>query len=188
MHVFLGCDQPILMSIWCNSTISLVVRNRAASSASAAETMTNLVILAIVLNTVLNSKTGALMEMWHLITNPKYKELWGQSHTTELGCLAQGIPGKSPGINTFVFIGSDDVPITWQKDITYEHGPVCVNYWPEKADPNHTRLTVGSDCINYPRDCGTPIINMVTVKIHFNSVISTQGAQYCTIDLKDFYL
>ena len=29
---------------------------------------------------------------------------------------------------------------------------------------------------------------MMTVKMHLNSVISTKGAQYCTIDLKYFYL
>jgi hypothetical protein len=29
---------------------------------------------------------------------------------------------------------------------------------------------------------------MVTVKIHLNSIVSTKGARYCTIDLKDFYL
>ena len=29
---------------------------------------------------------------------------------------------------------------------------------------------------------------MVTIKLHLNSVNSTKGARYCTIDLKDFYL
>jgi hypothetical protein len=29
---------------------------------------------------------------------------------------------------------------------------------------------------------------MVTVKLHLNSIILTKGAQYRTIDLKDFYL
>ncbi len=29
---------------------------------------------------------------------------------------------------------------------------------------------------------------MVTLKLHLNSVISTKGARYCTIDLKDIYL
>ncbi len=33
-----------------------------------------------------------------------------------------------------------------------------------------------------------PTVDMVTVKLHLNSVISTKGAHYCTIDLKDFYL
>ncbi len=33
-----------------------------------------------------------------------------------------------------------------------------------------------------------PTVNMVTVKLHLNSVILTKGAPYCTIDLKDLYL
>jgi hypothetical protein len=50
------------------------------------------------------------------------------------------------------------------------------------------QLTVGGNHINYPGNCGTPTVDMVTVKLHLNSVISTKGACYCTIDLKDFYL
>jgi hypothetical protein len=44
-----------------------------------------------ILNAILNTNTGTLMEMHHLLVNPKYKELWGKSYTIELGCLAQGI-------------------------------------------------------------------------------------------------
>jgi hypothetical protein len=68
------------------------------------------------------------------------------------------------------------------------HGRVCVNYRPKKDDPNRTRLTVSGNKVNFPRDCGTPTVDMVTVKLHHNSVVSTKGACYCTIDLKDFYL
>jgi hypothetical protein len=64
---------------------------------------------------------------------------------------------------------------------------VCVNYHPEKADPNCTCVTIGGNRITYPKDCGTPTVNMVTVKIHLNSIISTKVARYCTIDQKDFY-
>jgi hypothetical protein len=32
------------------------------------------------------------------------------------------------------------------------------------------------------------MVKMMTVKMHLNSVISTKGVHYCTIDLKDFYL
>jgi hypothetical protein len=31
-------------------------------------------------------------------------------------------------------------------------------------------------------------VEMITVKMHLNSVILTKGVQYCTFDLKDFYL
>jgi hypothetical protein len=139
-----------------------------------------------ILNAVLNMDTGALMEMSHLLVNPKYKELWGKSHTIELGCLAQGIPGVSNGTNTIVFIRQDDVPIDQCKDVTYRH--VCINYRPEKANPNCTCLIVGSNCITYPGECSIPTADMITVKIHLNSIVSTKGAHYCTIDLKDFYL
>jgi hypothetical protein len=130
--------------------------------------------------------TGKLLEMRHLLVNPKYKELWGKSYTTERGCLAQGIPGVSKGTDTIAFIARDKIPFSRLKDVTY--GRVCINYRPKKDDPNRMRLTVSGNRVNFPGDCGTPTVDMVTVKLHLNSVISTKGARYCTIDLKDFYL
>jgi hypothetical protein len=47
---------------------------------------------------------------------------------------------------------------------------------------------VGGNPLHYPGNCGTPTVDMITVKIHLNSVISTKNTRYCTIDLKDFYL
>jgi hypothetical protein len=69
-----------------------------------------------ILNTVLNMGTGKLLEMQHLLVNPKYKALWGRSYTTELGCLAQGIPGVSKDTNTIVFITRNVIPFAWLKD------------------------------------------------------------------------
>jgi hypothetical protein len=37
------------------------------------------------LNTIPNNNTGKLMEMRHLLRNPKFTELWGKSYTKELG-------------------------------------------------------------------------------------------------------
>jgi hypothetical protein len=86
------------------------------------------------LNTVLNMDTGKLMKVKHLLVNPKYKEVWGKLYTTELGRLAQGIPGVSKGTDTIVFLRRDEVPIDQIKDVTY--GRVCINYCPVKDDPN----------------------------------------------------
>jgi hypothetical protein len=41
---------------------------------------------------------------------------------------------------------------------------------------------------HYPGDCGTRTIDMITVKLHLNSIISTKKTRYCTIDLKDLSL
>ena len=59
---------------------------------------------------------------------------------------------------------------------------------PEKEDPNRVRVTVGGNRINYPGDCGTPTADLLTVKLLLNSVISTPGARFMTIDISDFYL
>jgi hypothetical protein len=139
-----------------------------------------------ILNAVLDMNTGKLLEMQHLLVNPKYKELWGKSYTTELGRLAQGIPGVSKGTDTIVFIAHNEISFTQLKGVTY--GRVCINYRPKEDVPNRTRLTVSGNRVNFPGDCGTSTVDMVTVKLHLNSVISTKGAHYCTIDLKDFYL
>jgi hypothetical protein len=138
------------------------------------------------LHAVLDKTMGHLMEMQHLLVNPKYKELWGKSYTKELGHLAQGMLRVSKGTNTIVFIHRKDIPYNRKCNITYT--PVCVNYCPEKEDPNCTRVTVGGNLLHCPGDCGTPTVDMITVKLHLNSVISTKNACYCTINLKDFYL
>ena len=54
--------------------------------------------------------------------------------------------------------------------------------------PYQTRLTVGGNLIAYPRDCGTPTVDLLTVKLLLNSVVSTPGAKFITINIKDFYL
>jgi hypothetical protein len=47
---------------------------------------------------------------------------------------------------------------------------------------------MGGNLINYPGDCGTPTVDLLTVKLMFNSIISMPSAKFMTIDIKDFYL
>ncbi len=42
--------------------------------------------------------------------------------------------------------------------------------------------------MHYPGDAGTPTADLLTVKLLINSMISTPGAQFMTMDIKDFYL
>jgi hypothetical protein len=88
------------------------------------------------LRAVLNKTTGHLIKMWHLLVNPKYKELWGKSYTKELGGLAQAIPGVSKDTNTIIFIHREDIPHNRKYNVTYMQ--VCANYCLEKEDPNCT--------------------------------------------------
>ena len=116
--------------------------------------------------------------------NPKYCQLYATSYSKELGSLAQGMPGKAEGTNTIYFIDKADIPAERWKDVTY--GRVVVAYLPEKSDSYQTRITVGGNLIAYPGDCGTPTVDLLTVKLLINSIISTQGAKFMTIEIKDF--
>ena len=94
--------------------------------------------------------------------------------------------GRVEGTATLFCINKKDIPAARWRDVTY--GRIVVSFRPEKKDPNRVRLTVGGDRINYPDDVGTPTADMLTVKLLLNSVISTKGARFMTIYIKDFYL
>ncbi len=70
------------------------------------------------LNAVLNNDTSKLMEIHHLLRNPKYTNLWGKLYTKELGQLAQGVSGTK-GTDTIVFIRYNETPLDRRRHITY---------------------------------------------------------------------
>jgi hypothetical protein len=72
------------------------------------------------------------------------------------------------------------------KDVTY--GQFVCTVQPEKAEPNRTRFTVGGGRINYPGKVATPTAEMLVAKMLFNSVISTRGAWFMTMDISNVYL
>ena len=78
------------------------------------------------------------------------------------------------------------MPTERWKDVTY--GCVVVNYRPEKSDPYRTLLTFGGNLIMYPSDCGTPTVDLLTVKLLLNSIISSPGSKFLTININNFYL
>ena len=47
---------------------------------------------------------------------------------------------------------------------------------------------MGGNRINYPGEVATPMAEMLMAKLLFNSVISTEGAKFMTMDISNFYL
>ncbi len=47
---------------------------------------------------------------------------------------------------------------------------------------------MGGDRVHYPGNAGTPTADLLTIKILINSIISTAGAKFMTVDIKDFYM
>jgi hypothetical protein len=130
---------------------------------------------------------GEVLEYCHLMTNPKTSTVWSHSYGRELSRLAQGMPGQNTGTDTIVFnIRCNQVPRNRTKDITY--GLITCLVRPEKNDePNRMRIVAGGNRVHYP-DARTPTTNLLTIKLLINSTISTVGAKFMTMDIKDFYL
>ena len=49
-------------------------------------------------------------------------------------------------------------------------------------------MVTGGDRVHYPGNASTPTADLLTLKIHINSITSTAGAKFMTMDIKDFYL
>jgi hypothetical protein len=157
------------------------------SSAKQARLKVPVGYLTDVANAVLDNETGKMLKYRDLLRHPKYKKEWTISSANEFGRLAQGVGGRIEGTDTIFFIYKHEVPSDRFKDVTY--GSFLCTVRPQKVDePNRTRLTIGGDRINYPFEVGTPTADMLLAKILWNSIISTKGARFMTIDIKNFYL
>jgi hypothetical protein len=69
--------------------------------------------------------------------------------------------------------------------VTY--GSFVVEIKDHKEEKERTRLTVGGDQIEYPGEKSTRTAGLTTAKILINSVISTLGAKFLVIDIKNFF-
>ena len=137
-------------------------------------------------NNVFDADSGKLLKYRQLLTNPRYQLVWNTSSANEFGSMAQGVGNRIKGTNTIFFVHKHQVPQERMKDVTYVKF-VC-ELKPNKKEVHRMRMAVGGDKINYPDDVGTPTADLLLVKTHLNSVVSTPNAQYMTLDISKFYL
>ena len=72
------------------------------------------------------------------------------------------------------------------KTVAYPRYTIAVQL--EKDEKYKVRITAGGDRIDYEGDVSTHTASMETIKTHWNSVISTPNAKYCTGDIYNMYL
>ena len=135
------------------------------------------------LNHIYNPDTG--IKLTYDSLRKLDKDRWETSFANEIGRLAQGVGERmKSGNDNMFFIPKSAIPAN--RKVTYAN-PVC-DYRPLKDEPYRVRLVVGGDRLNYDADTGAPTANLLDVKILLNSIISTPGARFATIDIKDFFL
>jgi hypothetical protein len=120
-------------------------------------------------HTVIDATTGETFEHAQLIRGANSNE-WIYSTANEFGRLTKGILPHGPsGTKTMAYIRHDDLPrggkATYTRFIATKR--------PHKPEKKRVRLTVGGNLIHFPDKVSTPSADLATVKILFNSVIST---------------
>ena len=89
-----------------------------------------------------------------------------------------------PSTNTIDFIPHAEVPF----GTTVTYGRIVCTYRPQKREKHRTCLTVGGNMFICLYDVSAPTSDMTTKNLMFNSVISTPGSIFITLDLKKIYL
>jgi hypothetical protein len=70
----------------------------------------------------------------------------------------------------------------------FTYGRFVVDIHPNKTETHRVRLTVGVNLIQYTGDVSTRSADLTTSKCLWNSTISTEGATYILLDVKNFCL
>ena len=134
---------------------------------------------------VTHADTGRSMEYRDLLADPTTRDVWLHSAANEFGRLAQGLhDNRVDATNTIFFIPVTKVPRN--KHPTYARF-VC-SFRPQKPEPYRTCLTVGGNLIDYPGNLSMKVADMTTFKILVNSTLSTPGAKWLGLDVKNYYL
>ena len=131
---------------------------------------------------VLNLDTGN-MEEYPALIRGKDKDVWLKAYGNDLCRLAQGMPGRPEGTDTIRFIKREHVPS--HKKVTYGKKECTIR--PNKSEVHRVRLTVGRDKLPYSGITTTKCASLTTAKLLVNSTISTPGARFGCIDIKNMY-
>jgi hypothetical protein len=68
--------------------------------------------------------------------------------------------------------------------VTYAR--VVVDYRPQKAYPHRICITASRNFIYYLGELSTHTANLTASKLMWNSILSTEGATYMCLDIKNF--
>jgi hypothetical protein len=123
-----------------------------------------------------------------LMNDPVTAEIWQTAFGKDFGGMAQGDHKTGQkGTNSIFVMKHDEIKVI-PNDRTVTYARVVVDFRPQKADPHRIRITAGGNLINYPGELSTRTADLTTSKLMWNSVLSTPGAKYMCLDIKNFYL
>ena len=134
--------------------------------------------------------TGKQMEYKDLVKDPEYREDWHLSKSNELDRLLQGVGKNEDGTQQVKGYNCCDAIHKFEveagRTVTYARTVCTVQ--PKKDEPNRSRITAGGNLLHDdPGNVSTDTTDLELIKMHWQSVLSTENAKYMTIDIGNFY-
>ena len=112
----------------------------------------------------------------------------------ELGQLFPGIGTGNKGPKDQQLQGNTTFYPIEYKDVPKDHiGKICFTnvvceVWPQKADPDHTGITVSGGNISFPGDVVTNIASLELFKLMIDSMLSRRNVKFTCFNISNFYL
>ncbi len=76
----------------------------------------------------------------------------------------------------------------YAEKVTFTYTKIVVDFCPQKENPYRIRITAGRNLVTYRGKVSTRTADLSTSKLLWNSVLSTNGAKYICLYIKNFYL
>ena len=138
---------------------------------------------------VVHPVTGKTITQYKkLSNNPLLKEIWTTGLGNEVGRMIQGNHKIGTKGTNFIFVMSHVEISNIPRDRVVTYCRLVVDFWLQKENPNRVRMTAWDNILQYPGELTTRTADLTTSKIVWNSVLSTEGARFMGIDIKNFYL
>ena len=139
---------------------------------------------------MIHPTTGETISSYkRLMNDPETAEVWQTAFGKDFGGMAQGDDKTGQkGTNSVFVMTHKEIDIAKNTGHKWTYARVVVDYRPQKEDPNRIRIAVGGNLITYRGNTSTRTADLTTSKLLWNSVLSTDGARYMCLDIKNFYL
>ena len=124
-----------------------------------------------------------------LMHDPSMVEVWHTAFGKDSGGMAQGDDKTGQkGTNSIFVMTHTKIKQAYAEKVTFTYAKIVVDLHPQKEDPYRIRITAGGNLLTYRGNVSNRTVDLSTSKLLWNSVLSTDGAKYMCLDIKNFYL
>ena len=124
-----------------------------------------------------------------LMHYPATVEVWQTAFGKDFGGMAQGDEKTSQkGMNSIFVMTHAKIKQAYADKVAFTYAKIVVDFRPQKEDQYRIRITAGGNLLTYWGNVSTRTADLSTSKLLWNSVLSTDGAKYMFLDIKNFYL